>query len=43
MEMRNISYHYTDGIAVQVQTMEGKLVPTQAGARRFLTTQNLLI
>jgi hypothetical protein len=31
MEMRNISYHYTDGIAVHVQTMEDTLTPTQPG------------
>ena len=31
IEMRNISYHYTDGIAIQIQQMEGSLHPTQPG------------
>jgi hypothetical protein len=31
VEMRNVSYHYTDGIAIQIQSMEGKLRPTQPG------------
>ena len=31
MEMKNVSYHYTDSIAVHVQQMEGVLTPTQPG------------
>jgi hypothetical protein len=31
VEMRNISYHYTDTIAVQIQQMSGKLRPTEPG------------
>jgi hypothetical protein len=31
VDMRNISYHYTDGIAVQIQQMTGMLRPTEAG------------
>jgi hypothetical protein len=31
MEMRNISYHYTDQIAVHVETMEGTLKSTEPG------------
>jgi hypothetical protein len=30
-EMRNVSYHYTDGIAIQIQVLQGTLVPTQPG------------
>ena len=28
-EMRNVSYHYTDRIAIQIQMLKGTLVPTQ--------------
>jgi hypothetical protein len=31
MEMRNVAYHYTDKIAVQVENMAGKLTPTREG------------
>ena len=30
-EMRNVSYHYTDRIAIQIQMLQGTLVPTEAG------------
>ena len=29
--MRNVSYHYTDKIAIQIQCLQGTLVPTQPG------------
>jgi hypothetical protein len=31
VEMKNVSYHYTDGIAVHVHQLEGTLKPTTAG------------
>jgi hypothetical protein len=31
VEMKNIAYHYTDGIAVHVSQLEGALTPTGAG------------
>jgi hypothetical protein len=30
-EMRNVSYHYTDKIAIQIPMLQGTLVPTQPG------------
>jgi hypothetical protein len=30
-EMRNVSYHYTDRIAIQIQMLQGTLAPTQPG------------
>ncbi len=31
VEMKNIAYHYTDGIAVHIRQLEGVLTPTKAG------------
>jgi hypothetical protein len=29
--MRNVQYHYTDSIAVHIQSVQGELIPTRAG------------